>query len=186
MRTPVCAEGRLRKACPRACPADHVITSYSVLRGPGRGRPRKKPDSAAADKAYGNSSCRRYSRDRGIRHTIPEKTDSRTARLRKRSRGGRPPGSVTAAVWMPDSCSPRPRAWSQHHVEPAQLGALFPAPAGMVPLATRATPPEPLLPALLAADLWSVNGKNVMNLWVLHEEILADRLREAGYAAQKR
>jgi transposase len=33
-----------------------------------------------------------YLRRRGIRHTIPEKTDSQTARLRKGSRGGRPPG----------------------------------------------------------------------------------------------
>ncbi|GAA2593231.1 hypothetical protein Stube_69160 [Streptomyces tubercidicus] len=31
-------------------------------------------------------------RERGIRHTIPEKADSRAARLRKGSRGGRPPG----------------------------------------------------------------------------------------------
>ncbi len=31
-------------------------------------------------------------RRRGIRHTIPEKTDSHAARLRKGSRGGRPPG----------------------------------------------------------------------------------------------
>lgn len=29
---------------------------------------------------------------RAIRHTIPERTDSRTARLRKGARGGRPPG----------------------------------------------------------------------------------------------
>jgi transposase len=31
-------------------------------------------------------------RRRGIRHTIPEKIDSQAARLRKGSRGGRPPG----------------------------------------------------------------------------------------------
>ncbi|ONK12155.1 Transposase [Streptomyces sp. MP131-18] len=58
----------------------------------GPGRPRKKPDSLAADKAYSNSPCRTYLRRRGIRHTIPEKTDSQAARLRKGSRGGRPPG----------------------------------------------------------------------------------------------
>ena len=55
------------------------------------GRPRGKPDSLAADKAYSNGPCRHYLRRRGIRHTIPEKTDSRAARLRKGSRGGRPP-----------------------------------------------------------------------------------------------
>ncbi|WP_413252515.1 IS5 family transposase [Streptomyces niveus] len=59
---------------------------------PGPGRPRKKPNSVAADKAYSNRPCREYLRRRGIRHTIPEKTDSQAARLRKGSRGGRPPG----------------------------------------------------------------------------------------------
>ncbi|MFJ5230650.1 IS5 family transposase [Kitasatospora sp. NPDC088391] len=58
----------------------------------GLGRPRRKPDSVAADKAYSNGPCRKYLRRRGIRHTIPEKADSRAARLRKGSRGGRPPG----------------------------------------------------------------------------------------------
>ncbi|MFD7833984.1 IS5 family transposase [Streptomyces sp. NPDC059761] len=59
---------------------------------PGPGRPRKKPDSVAADKAYSNGPCRQYLRRRGIRHTIPEKADSQAARLRRGSRGGRPPG----------------------------------------------------------------------------------------------
>ncbi|MFE3250721.1 IS5 family transposase [Streptomyces sp. NPDC059209] len=59
---------------------------------PGPGRPRKKPDSLAADKAYSNGPCREYLRRRSIRHAIPEKTDSQAARLRKGSRGGRPPG----------------------------------------------------------------------------------------------
>ncbi|MFF5468108.1 transposase [Streptomyces achromogenes] len=58
----------------------------------GRGSPRKKPDSVAADKAYSNGPCRRYPRRRVIRHTIPEKTDSKAARPRKGVRGGRPPG----------------------------------------------------------------------------------------------
>ncbi|KDN88239.1 hypothetical protein KCH_00110 [Kitasatospora cheerisanensis KCTC 2395] len=56
------------------------------------GRPRKKPDSVSADKAYSNGPCRQYLRRRGIPHTIPEKADSQAARLRKGSRGGRPPG----------------------------------------------------------------------------------------------
>lgn len=57
----------------------------------GPGRARKKPDSVAADKAYSNGPVRIYLRRRGIRHTIPEKTDSQAARQRKGSRGGRPP-----------------------------------------------------------------------------------------------
>ncbi|MFJ3284715.1 MULTISPECIES: IS5 family transposase [unclassified Streptomyces] len=59
---------------------------------PGLGRPRKMPDSLAADKAYSNGPIREYLRRRGIRHTIPEKSDSQAARLRKGARGGRPPG----------------------------------------------------------------------------------------------
>jgi transposase len=64
------------------------------IRGPrtGPGRPRKKPDSLAADKAYSNGPGRQYLRQRGIGHTIPEKRDSHAARLRRGSRGGRPPG----------------------------------------------------------------------------------------------
>ncbi len=58
----------------------------------GPGRPRTKPDSITADKGYSNGPCREYLRRRDIRHTIPEKSDSQAARLRKGSRGGRPPG----------------------------------------------------------------------------------------------
>lgn len=58
----------------------------------GPGRPRKKPDSLPADKAYGNGPCREYLRRRGLRHTIPEKTDNQAARLRKGAHGERPPG----------------------------------------------------------------------------------------------
>lgn len=58
----------------------------------GPGRPRKKPDSVAADKAYSNGPVRNYLRLRGIRHAIAEKSDSQAARQRRGSRGGRPPG----------------------------------------------------------------------------------------------
>ncbi|MFF3751858.1 transposase [Streptomyces sp. NPDC002018] len=58
----------------------------------GQGRPRSRPDSFTADKAYSNGPCREYVRRRGIRHVIPEKTHSKAARLRKGARGGRPPG----------------------------------------------------------------------------------------------
>ncbi|MGA5064155.1 transposase [Streptomyces exfoliatus] len=58
----------------------------------GPGRPRVKPESLAADKAYSNGPVREYLRRRGIRHALPEKADGQAARLRKGSRGGRPPG----------------------------------------------------------------------------------------------
>ncbi|MFC4891322.1 IS5 family transposase [Streptomyces beijiangensis] len=56
------------------------------------GRPRRLPDSVSADRAYSNSPIRTYLRRRGIRHTIPEKSDTKSARLRRGSHGGRPPG----------------------------------------------------------------------------------------------
>ncbi|MFF3959787.1 IS5 family transposase [Streptomyces sp. NPDC001890] len=68
-----------------------VLEKIRVPRS-GLGRPRKKPDSLAADRAYSNGLIREYLRRRGIRHTILEKTDTRAARLRKGARGGRPPG----------------------------------------------------------------------------------------------
>lgn len=68
-----------------------VLEKIRVPR-PGPGRPRKKPGSVAADKEYSNGLWRTYLRRRGIRHAVPEKTDSQVARLRKGSLGGRPPG----------------------------------------------------------------------------------------------
>ena len=50
------------------------------------GRPRRKPGSVAAGKAYSNILIRWYLRRRGISHTIPEKSDSQAARRRKGSR----------------------------------------------------------------------------------------------------
>lgn len=58
----------------------------------GLGRPRRRPDSLSADKAYGSRAIRAYLRRRGIRHVIPEKRDHQAARLRRGSGGGRPPG----------------------------------------------------------------------------------------------
>ncbi|MFI6875593.1 transposase [Streptomyces sp. NPDC050400] len=68
---------------------------FATLHKPSRlgpGRPLQKPDSVAADKAYSNGPCREFLRRRGIRHRIPERSDSQAARLRRGSRGGPPPG----------------------------------------------------------------------------------------------
>lgn len=57
----------------------------------GGGRPRTRPDAVLADKAYGSGVNRRMLRARGIRAVIPEKSDQIAARIRKGSKGGRPP-----------------------------------------------------------------------------------------------
>lgn len=57
----------------------------------GPGRPRTRPDRLLADKAYSNRKTRGHLRRRGIKATIPEKTDQQKSRLTKGSAGGRPP-----------------------------------------------------------------------------------------------
>ncbi len=93
------ADGRCRSLSLIVTPGQRAdctqfIAVMEKIRVPrlGPGRPRVKPESLAADKAYSNGLVREYLRRRGIRHAIPEKTDSQAARLRKGSRGGRPPG----------------------------------------------------------------------------------------------
>jgi transposase len=57
----------------------------------GPGRPRKRPDRVRADKAYDSRSNRSYLRRRGIKATIPIPSDRVRNRLKRGSRGGRPP-----------------------------------------------------------------------------------------------
>jgi transposase len=57
----------------------------------GAGRARTCPDRVLADKAYTSRANRRYLRRRGIRATIPSKTDQDANRRRLGSKGGRPP-----------------------------------------------------------------------------------------------
>ncbi|MGW2412994.1 IS5 family transposase [Streptomyces tubercidicus] len=94
----VAAEGRCRPLSLLITPGQRadctqfeaVMDKIRVSRT-GLGRPRRTPDSVGADKAYSNSKIRAYLRKRGIRHAIPEKKDHKAVRLRRGSRGGRPP-----------------------------------------------------------------------------------------------
>jgi len=75
----------------RRQPAVHpVLTAINVPRL-GAGRPKSRPDRVLADKAYTSRANRAYLRRRGIKATIPSKTDQDAARRRKGSAGGRPP-----------------------------------------------------------------------------------------------
>ena len=67
-----------------------VLDAIRVPR-PGGGRPRTRPDRVLADKAYGSRANRAYLRRRGIRCTIPEKSDQVRNRKKKGSSGGRHP-----------------------------------------------------------------------------------------------
>ncbi|MFD4291876.1 IS5 family transposase [Rhodococcus sp. NPDC058505] len=69
------------------------VTVLEGIRVPriGPGRPRCRPRSVLADKAYSSVANREYLRKRGIRATIPVKSDQAANRKRKGSAGGRPP-----------------------------------------------------------------------------------------------
>jgi len=64
-------------------------------RGPGR--PRTRPGRVLADKAYSSAAIRSGLRRRGIKATIPEPAGQGKNRLRRGSRGGRPPAFDPAA-----------------------------------------------------------------------------------------
>ena len=64
-------------------------------RGPGR--PRTRPGRVLCDKAYSSSAIRAHLRGRGIKAAIPEPADQVRNRLRRGSRGGRPPAFDAAA-----------------------------------------------------------------------------------------
>jgi Transposase and inactivated derivatives len=57
----------------------------------GPGRPRVRPARVLGDKGYSSRAIRTWLRRRGIGHTIPERADQARNRLRRGSRGGRPP-----------------------------------------------------------------------------------------------
>jgi transposase len=67
-----------------------VLDGIRVPRS-GGGRPRSRPDRVLADKAYTSRGNRGYLRKRGIKATIPSKTDQDAHRRRLGSKGGRPP-----------------------------------------------------------------------------------------------
>ena len=63
--------------------------------GVGPGRPRLRPAHVLGDKGYSSGAIRTGLRQRGIRHTIPERADQIRNRLRRGCRGGRPPAFDT-------------------------------------------------------------------------------------------
>ena len=67
-----------------------VLAKLRVERA-GAGRPRTRPDTVLADKAYTSKANRAHLRSRGIAACIPSKTDQDAHRKAKGSKGGRPP-----------------------------------------------------------------------------------------------
>ncbi|MGI5243247.1 transposase [Dactylosporangium sp. CA-139066] len=77
----------------RQQPADHTSPQLLALldririRPAGSGAPRKRPDMLIADKGYAHDSTRRVLRQRGIRHTIPERCPIRAPAVQPRAAG---------------------------------------------------------------------------------------------------
>ena len=53
------------------------LMAQGEVRRSGRGRPRSKPHRVCGDKGYSSRRIRAYLRRRGIRYTIPRKTNER-------------------------------------------------------------------------------------------------------------
>lgn len=92
-------DGRGRSLATRVTPGQAADTKQlvalldqvSVKRPGGVGRPRKRPDSLSADKAYSCKANRAALRARKIEAVIPERTDQKANRAKKGSSGGRSP-----------------------------------------------------------------------------------------------
>jgi transposase len=92
------ADGRGRSLATLITPGQAADTKQLVVlldmvnvRRSGPGRPRKRPDSLAADKAYSSRANRAALRARRITAIIPEPADQIANRKRRGARGGRPP-----------------------------------------------------------------------------------------------
>lgn len=70
--------------------AFELLMDDLCVQRPGRGRPRRRPDELLADKAYSSKAIRGHLRGRGIRATIPLKSDQRAGRRRAGARGRLP------------------------------------------------------------------------------------------------
>lgn len=57
----------------------------------GPGRPRTRPDTVLADRAYSSRAIRKHLRQRGIRAVLPQPSDQAGHRRRRGRSGGRPP-----------------------------------------------------------------------------------------------
>lgn len=94
----------------------------------GPGRPRKRPDMLIADKAYAHPSTRQALRQRGIRHTIPERSDQIARRAAKGAAGGRPPAFEPAVYRqrnVVERCFNRLKHWRDLATRFAKRAAIY-------------------------------------------------------------
>lgn len=99
-----------------------------AIRGPGGGRPRKRPGLLLADKGYAHDSTRAALRRRRIRHAIPERRDQIARRAAKGARGGRPPAFDSGAYRqrnVVERCFNRLKQWRDLATRYAKRAAIY-------------------------------------------------------------
>jgi transposase len=109
---------------PQLLPALDAIS----IRGPGGGRPRKRPGLLLADKGYAHDSTRAALRRRRIRHAIPERSDQAARRAAKGARGGRPPDFDQEAYKqrnVVERCFGRLKQWRDLATRYAKRAAIY-------------------------------------------------------------
>ena len=74
------------------------LLSHLVVKRTGPGRPRTRPQTLIADKAYSSRAIRTALRSRRVTTVIPQPSDQIAHRIRRGSAGGRPP-SFDAEVY---------------------------------------------------------------------------------------
>lgn len=60
---------------------EELLDAIEPIKGPGRGRPRKRPEKLHADKAYDDEKCAKALRKRGIKRCIARKGVESSERL---------------------------------------------------------------------------------------------------------
>lgn len=90
----------------------------------GPGRPRTRPQTVLADRAYSSRAIRSHLRRRGIRAVIPQPSDQVGHRLRRGRLGGRPPGFDAEAYKQRNTVERCMCATRRLVVSPAQPGGI--------------------------------------------------------------
>ncbi|MFI8266679.1 IS5 family transposase [Streptomyces sp. NPDC085665] len=95
-------------------PAFETVMARIRVPRTGPGRPRTRPFTVLADRAYSSRAIRNHLRRRGIRAIIPQPSDQIGHRLRRGRLGGRPPGFDREAYKQRNSverCINRLKQW---------------------------------------------------------------------------
>lgn len=96
----------------------------------GPGRPRTRPDTVLADRAYSSRAIRKHLRQRGVRAVIPQPSDQAGHRRRRGRSGGWPP-AFDAEVYKQrnavERCISRLKQWRRLAMRTDKLAIAYQA-----------------------------------------------------------